>query len=294
MPSTARFRPREMERSYGDFQNVVSGQTATFNVPRSGIHRGLMLRFKKGASEATKAEIAAQISKIEVKVNGNQFLDLTPAELHMIQDYYGAAHGDSSQDGLVVINWDRPHLADAQSRLQYGLGMADVTSYSVNVQCGTLTNIDKISAYVSLVNADAPAGTHLRYKKIGQTFSGTGQFDMIDLPKAPGTAIAAIHMDLGSGTLTDSSLVVDDIRMFENRPPLVTKSRNAKAGRTNQTGYEHIDFGTQNGPVDFLEMVAPQHTQTQDLRLQSNWSVAPGQHDYIVEQIYNLPGFTAA
>jgi hypothetical protein len=282
-------RARHMTRKYPDLQNVASDQIATGYIPASGVHKRLFLEFRNSSNAlVTKAQVEAEIENIKIVINGIVFVDCTPSELHMLQKFYQDRYGADVIAGVTQIDWDRRHLNLPGDRKPYGLGMADVTSFTIEIKAGTLTNIAKVTPYVELTNEQAVMGTHKRLVKYARNFAGTGDFEVTDFPKKPDSAFSAIHIALGSGTLTDTTLNVDDLELHRDLSPAINQAVVESYGRNPQSGYEHLCFDLQGGPVDFLEMVTGGKL-VQDVRLKTNWSVAPDAHSYLVERIDNLP-----
>jgi hypothetical protein len=275
-----------------DAQNVASNKTATLRIPPSGLHYEHYLRFlTAGGVEVTQAQIESEITNIRLKINGDSIIDLKPAEINMLQGYNGDFKGASVIAGIMKINFV-PRNLPAAARKRYALGMAGITSVVYEITCGTLVNIAKVESYVVLTNETAPLGTHIRLLSQPITFDGTGDNWVTDLPKTPGMAFKAFHIDVTTGTLDYSTLTVDQQNIIFEVPAKVQQAHLENHYRNPQTNWRHYSFDQNDELMSFLPMTYKENNTVKnvnDLRLKNRWSVTPGgSYRVIMEQIHGL------
>ncbi len=282
--------PPFFHRTYAGAQGVASNQTAIVSVPASGRHYESRLEFKTSAGAyLTKAQIISEVTEIRVKLNGQDIIQATPTFLFDLQEYYGSHKGSTVVDGVLLIDWARRHLNLPLESKQYALGMENVQTFTIEIQCGTLANLDKIDFVGTVTNERSPLGPHVRILKLSREFSGTGEVVDSNLPVVADQGLIAAHISDGVGTISYATLNVGDVMVLDRLSTKSMESILKHNERTPQTGYYHIDFGVRNEALGFLPM-APNDVLIKDFRLTTNWTVAPTNYDIYLERVYGLAG----
>lgn len=288
--------PLQYETFLGTVTGLQTNGTGLFSIPTAGTYYAYRFRFLTGAGvEVTQAQSEAEITNISIRVNGDLVIDAKTSELNMLQGYYGDSKGAAIVPGITVIDLVRSNALTAPGeKTQYAWGTKGVDSIQCQFQCGTLTNVASIEVYAVQTDEDRPMGTHLRILPTTASFPSTGDFTLPDLPKDPGTAYLAAHVGLGAGTLKNTTLTIDNVRIYGEIPPKIEQQRLEWHGRNPQTGFFHLDFCLYNEILGYLPMVRNNGGRVQDIRLKTNWTVAPGNHRILTERIFGLPAVVAA
>lgn len=288
--------PIQYDSFLGNVTGLQSNGTGLFSIPTAGTYYSFRFRFLTAAgAEVTQAQAEAEVTDIRIRVNGDLVIDAKTSELNMLQGYYGDAGQAAVIPGITLIDLVRDRSLNLPlERAQYAWGTKGVDSIQAQFICGTLTNVASIEVYAVQTDEDRPMGAHLRILPVTGNFTSTGAFTLSDLPKDPGTAYLAIHIGLGAGTLTKTTFTIDNVRVTGEIPPKIAQQRLEWHGRNPQTGYFHLDYALQKEILGFLPMVRANNRRVQDMRLKTEWSVAPGNHRYITERIFDLMPVTAA
>ncbi len=288
--------PLQYESFLGNASGLASNGTGLFAIPTAGTYYGFRFRFlTAGGVEVTQAQAEAEVTDIRIRVNGDLVIDAKTSELNMLQGFYGDSKGAAIVPGITVIDLVRSNaLTLPGEKTQYAWGTKGVDSIQCQFVCGTLTNVASIEIYAVQTDEDRPMGTHLRILPTTANFASTGDYTLSDLPRDPGTAYLAAHIGLGAGTLKNTTLTIDNVLIYNQIPPKVEQQRLEWHGRNPQTGYFHLDFALQNEILGYLPMVRNNGRKVQDIRLKTNWTVAPGNHRVVTERIFGLPAIVAA
>jgi hypothetical protein len=281
--------PYQYTKKFANAQGLASGALATLVIPPQGRFYKLVFRFLTAAgAEVTQAQLEAEVTDFRLRINGDLLYDVKTAELNMLQNYYGSGFGAGVVAGVMVVNLDRSNLNLPGERSQYAIGTMGVNSIECQFVCATLTNVASIECYASLTAEVAPVGSHQRILSFPQTFATTGDHEVSTLPTTPGTAYLNLHIALGSGTLLKTTAIADNTDLFQETPASVLRVLANDSGRTPQTGYRHLPFDKENELLGFLPMAKGDGTSVKDLRIRNNWSVAPGNHRFIAERVWDL------
>ena len=260
---------------------VASDQTATGIIPTEGTHHSLLLN----VLGATVAQAKSELSDIRVKVNGETFVEATPTFLFDLQKYYGDCVGAANVACIIPIEWELPHLPSDAERTVYALGMADVTSYVVEVDCGTLVNVTGIEVFSEVTPIRRRLGQHRRINRFPQNFPTTGLQEIVTLPKEGNdVGYMALHIELNTGTISICTVKVGGLNIVDRVPIALNQVLLNKMRRTPQATYEHVDFARSRDLGGFLPMA-----NVQDFRQLITWTVAaPDNYQIYTERVFGL------
>jgi len=282
----------------GDFAGVASGKLVTMQIPTKFTSHGLYIVCNKAGGPMTEAEISSpttsvgHVGRIRVTINskktGEGTIDLfdgTAEDAFALHKWANAGKAVYTPAGVIPIPFTRDRLPFGIKPDALSIGMADVTTFTVQVQLGTPTTF--IMTGMSLLNEIdkgpiKPLGEHLRVSSWPRLFATTGKENVLDLPYGePGTALLAYHIKSGTSAhgIIDLSCKHDGENVYEDLVDSVNTLIQAQAGRTPQAGWYHVDFQRWNG---LLPMNVKSFQQI------INWGTAPNNYRIICEMVHGL------
>lgn len=280
-------KPTKLANMQGNF--AANGKV-TGRIPNNGTIYMLMFRcFSAGGADLTVAQMKNDIDTIIFRLNGKQIWETTATFLLDRQKYFfdvsGAAAGNIN--GWIPAHLFLPHLESDPERRVLGWGMADITSFEVEINfkagLATLASMQVFSVQSDEVR---PLGRHLRIRKYANNNAGTGYFEIPTLAREDGSIdYGIIHIENGAGTVLDVTVKVNNVAVHDQVPPGANQLMLTSNNRTPQAGYYHVDFTRR----DDLSSVLPMQG-VNDFRLIPNYSVAPGVFNLYAETFYNGVG----
>jgi hypothetical protein len=269
-----------------NIRGIAAGAIATGEIPTVGTHYGTYLRCLSAAGVAlTPTEIKAAIGNIIIRINGVQIVEASATFLLDLQKYYGDAIAAGNVNGIIPISWARPHLATDQERSVFALGMADVSSFTIDVNVTSVVVLASIEVLSEVTPEVRYLGQHIRINKFPQSFATTGLQEITTLPKeGNGVGYLALHIEKSTGTINKVTVKLGGNNIFEEVDPNLDQVLLQKSLRTPQGSYFHVAFDRSNDLAGVLPMAG-----VQDFRQQITWSgVAPNNYNIYTERIFGL------
>lgn len=281
-----------------DFTGIAASALATANVPESGEYFDNLLRcLDSTGAEVSVANMKADITNLRAMINGETIIDASAEVLLMLQNYYYAAQnaaGDVNAAGQLPLMYSRGFYSTEQEGNVFGLGMANVDSFSLEVTCGasvaTAGHISKIENRGVRTETSVNIGQHVRLQKFPQNFGSTGEEEVTDLPTEPNVGTLAYHIFYDDSTtdLEEVTLIVNSSELIKvTKQDVITMQE--KSGRTPQfdaagNSIFSIDFALSNDLTGYLD-----HRGIQDLRIRTKWgTAAPGNYTIYREGVFGL------
>jgi len=280
--------------------SVVSGK-----IPTTGTHHALLLHLKTSSGSLTRANAIADITNVTVRINGTPIIDASAQALLDIFKYYHdvfsatvstncTAEVLTAASGLVLPIWfDRGDLASDSERQLFALGMADVTSFTVDLTCGASVNTANHVGSVDLYSVVSPQtrklGQHIRIARYSNTLgAATGSPQEISsLPKEADTGYLALHCYHATVQPSNIQVKIGGRAIYDSVPGDIAISIGSRAGRSPQTNYQHVDFALSRDifNLGFLPMAG-----IQDFRLGVTYAADPSANPLIIyaERIHGL------
>jgi len=273
-----------------DLAGVATDALCTMSIGTKFNHHGLVLDFTKAGVMSTEAEIVAEITTISlaVKIKGGPNIRLLkdiPSHVlfDILNKYRETSKSGYTYAGCLYIPFTRPDLGTLVDPNALVIGMTDIESYQLQVQCGTLTTIDKIGVLPEIDKGPArPLGEHIRFERWERTHAAVGIDPVSELPFGePNTALLGYHIhDAVTGVVRDVEVRFDGQLIHD---PLSVAQNNVllhKAGRTPIADYFHVDFNRKGSalPVGIAK----------SFRQKIYWGTAPDGYDIYTEMIYGL------
>ncbi len=273
-----------------DLAGVATDALCTMEIGSKFNHHGLILDFTDGGVMSTEAEIIAEITTISltVKIKGGPSIRLlkdipTHVLFDILNKYRETSKSAYTYAGCLYIPFTRPDLGTLVDPNALVIGMLNIESYQVQVQCGTLTTIDKIGVLPEIDKGPArPLGEHIRFERWERTHADVGIDPVSVLPFGePNTAMLGYHIhDAVTGVVRDVEVRFDGQIIHD---PLSVAQNNLllhRAGRTPIANYFHVDFNRKGSalPVGIAK----------SFRQKIYWGTAPAGYDIYTEMVYHL------
>ncbi len=268
---------------------VASNVTATVRIPTGGTHYGVILNvLQSGGSATTIANIKTSITNLILRHNGDQIMEGSSTFFLDLHKYYFDSYtgGSANVNGVIPIPFAPYHFNNFEERRLFAVGTKDIQTMTLDIVCGTLTNVGSIECYSEVDPEVRMRGQHIRIKKFPQSFATTGEQEIATLPlEGPTVGYKALHIELGTnpGVASYTTLKVGNYAIHDQIKTAVNQVMSNFGRRTPQAAYTHIDLGRNNDISAFLPMV-----NVQDLRVIVNWTTTPTAFNIYAEQIHGL------
>ena len=272
-----------------------AGDKVTIDLTAAGVHHALFLDFRKAAAATmTEAEIEADVGKILIKVDGEPKIEMLASEAIDLWRYYHAKDGAHTIASVVPIWFIRKNFANLGDRALFGYGMADVRSFTCEIDITAVATLASITprSYIEPDNT-RKLGRHLCVRRLTDYFGSTG-VQQID-KKLPfgqadiGTFAIHFHQGAGAGVFTDVYIKASSGKGVDSDiyPEMLLALHNQLLqdnGRTIQTGWYHVDFGLTNYTRGYLPL-----GPLTNLRADINWATnAPLSFPILCEEVRGL------
>ncbi len=276
-----------------NFQGTVaSNSTVTNTIPTGGSIYGIFLRCLAGTADATIANIAADIARVLVRIDGEPILDATGAQIQALVNFLGGANGANVTNGVLPLyfaQWGKNGSGVGASAVgtwvaasAFKLGTLNVGQITVDVTFNSAAlTVTAVECYVQRTDERVPLGSHVRYLPYPQAFSGTGAYEISTLPKAPGTGLLDLH--IFNANVTNATVKVNNVPVFDQVPTTLNQNILERAGFDPQTGVFSISMALANTADAFLPFDG-----VTDYRVAPTFSSAPGNFTIMQRAIFNV------
>jgi hypothetical protein len=226
--------------------------------------RAIWLEFLTAAGAAVaRSAIESQISSVELKASTSSLWDvISPARLHALMNYYGAAGVDGAADdgvirldsalipGAVDPNFPQGGRAVIDGEA-LALGTEGLGAIQLSVRCGTISTVAQVRAYVDYGDEDEAPGYVRRIKVSNESGWGTSKKALNLTMRAvtpPGAdesipdRLLALHVTgYGSGVISDVEIMQGSTVI--QRLYATTWGRAIRRNhRTAQSSYYHFEL----------------------------------------------------
>lgn len=268
------------------FSSVGAGQTATIDLPATGVYYDCTLEYRESGSLAAKADTEAAITEIRVKINGEVQRRYSAEELYDLNQY----HGISPQDGYLPIFFAEPWMRDPISEDALAWGMNDVQSFQIEVDIDSGATSPTLSAVATKTRENRNLGAIKKIRKFNVSVAGTGITNFQTLPRLD--SYCALHAH--SANIDDVKVTVDNVEIFDLTDDQVEQHTMNQPELTPISGWFHVDFSPTRRIQDLLPMVSPKEVdkngrvksaqRVQDFQVDFNMSSAAS-FDLLTETI---------
>lgn len=220
-------------RKLPSFSAVAAGQTANVQVPKGPTYRQLILTYKKAGVDATEAQMAADLTKIRLKINGVTRLEASAADLISLAKYRGFTI-DAGQLP-VFLAWPTARTPIQEENLAWGTQNVDTFNVEVDIAAGAGAVTLEASAWVTA--EPRPLGPIIQVSTLFFAATASGTFEISTLPKGNGDLVA---LHLASAQITAVEVQVDSGNYLDGLTPAL-RSSYKWTGRVPQTNFQHYE-----------------------------------------------------
>lgn len=230
------------------FNAVAAGQTATLDLPATGIYHGLKLEYGTSTGGGpTQANMEAEVTEIRLIVNGVVQRRMTAQHLFDINSY----KGKGVTAGILPIYFEEPWRKTAQGADSLAWGMADVDTFIVEVDVDGAAVSPTLAATALKRPGNRNMGPIVKWRQFTVPVSAIGITNLATLPKQD--AYYAFHC---------LSALIDDVEVQVDQKTIlkgVIATLNDVAddyGYVAHADWTHIDFSTTRRVSDALSMAS--------------------------------------
>ena len=274
-----------------------AGDKVTIDLTAAGVHHALFLDFRKAAAATmTETEIEADVGKILIKVDGEPKIEMLASEAIDIWRHYHAKDGAHTIASVVPIWFTRKNFNRLLDRQAIGYGMADVRSFTCEIDILGVTTLASITprSYIEPDNG-RKLGRHLCIRRLTDYFGSTG-VQQIDKKLPYGmrdVGLFALHFGVGAGAGVFTSVTVKasagqgvDSDIYPEMNLALHNLLEHDNNRTVQTGWYHVAFDLTNDPTGYLPL-----GPLTNLRADIEWATnAPLSFPILCEEVRGLTG----
>lgn len=244
--------------------SVGSNNLLSWTIKKGRRIRAIWLEFLTAAGAAVaRSAIESQISSVELKASTSSLWDvITPARVHALMNYYGAAGVDgAADDGVLRIDGAMIPGALDPNYPQGGRAVIDGEALAVGtvglgaiqlmVRCGTISTVAQVRAYVDYGDEDEEPGFVRRIKVSNESGWGTSKKALTLSMRAPVPAggaesipdrLLALHLTgYGSGVLSDIE-VMQGTTVVQRLYATTWGRAIRRNHRTAQSSYYHVEL----------------------------------------------------
>ena len=228
------------------FEGVAAGSTATLNVPRSGTYYQIDLEYRRGATLATEAQFASDITEIRLLIDGKTIRRHSAQDIIDLCKHYGVPFSA----GYVHLFFWEPWADNAQSQEIFVLGTNNTRSITIEVDIAGGATSPALKAIAKKTAAPNDLGTIRKIRKFQVAVAGTGLLNYQTLPTQD--SYKALH--LKSTDIDDVEVIVNTAQVFKETADNMAAVLNSNPKLDHVTGFFHVDFDEACRLEDFLPM----------------------------------------
>lgn len=217
--------------------NVAAGGTASIQPDPVGTYFGLRLYYTRSGTAATVAQIASDISKIRVLLNGTTQWELTGAELQAVN----AFRGISPADGEIPLWFHEPYRKSELAQDFRSWGMVGIDTFTVEVDIASGATSPGLTCLRYWLPQPTVMGEIRKFKRQTIPITATGDTTISTLPRNDRQLI--FHCN--SSNITNWKVKTNNFELYNHSP---TRLHNLakEYGYTAQSGWSHMAFDFRN------------------------------------------------
>ncbi|WP_298334126.1 major capsid protein P2 [Asticcacaulis sp.] len=210
------------------FSAVQAGATASLNLPVGPTYRQLALLYKKAGVNATEAQMATDLIRIRLKINGSVRFDISAADyINLIKD-----QGFTINAGELPIFLSRPTARTPQLEEDGAWGTANVATFTLEVDIVPGAGVVTLDG-VAWTTADRrPLNGIIQTLPFTYQAATSGQVEIPTLPRGNGDLWA---LYLFTSNMTAFEMEIDGVKISDAPMSFITNSRKW-TGRVPQAG----------------------------------------------------------
>lgn len=216
--------------------NVGAGKTATIQVDPVGTYFGLRIYYQVNSvtlTGATSTQIAADISKIRVNLNGTTQWELAGSELQAMNAWRGL----SVQTGEIPLWFHEPYRKADPIQDMRSWGMIGIDTFTVEIDIASTAASPALSCLRYWLPTPTAMGEIRKFKRQTIAIAATGDTTINTLPR--NDRVLGLHCV--STDITNWKVKLNNFELY-NHAPLRMHNLAKEYGYTPQTGYSHLAF----------------------------------------------------
>ena len=264
--------------------SVSAGKLITLSIPSFSTINQMFLEFTNAGAPCTLANIESSISNISLLMNGEEYLNISPANLTKVYQSLGPQVGTSTPVNVLplLVNPLIYKLPQAEDSFAIGCdGFTRVngqyqplTNIQIQIRCGaTITAVTDVKAYTERVDKGAGANlTALTTKLLSyaQSFTTTGTSEVDTLPRDANMGrLFTLAIPDATGVIESGEALVNNQPVIQNCTAAANNMLVAQRGFAPVAGVFNYSF-TDGGTSDVLSMQG-----VTDMRFKTSFSTAP-------------------
>lgn len=267
---------------------VSAGKLITLNVPSFHTINQLFLEFTNSGAPATLANISSSISNISLLLNGEEYINISPANLAKVYQSLGAQVGTTTLVNVLplLVAQLLYKLPEAEATFDIGCNGVSVsngaymplTNIQIQVQCaGTVTSVTDVKAYSERTDKGVDEkGNNLNVSKAltkllsyfqGFTTTGTSEVDTLPRDGNLGYLFVDAIPD-ATGVIGSGECLVNNMPVIQNATIAVADMLVAERGFGPVSGVYQYSM-TDGGISDMLSA-----RNVTDLRFKTTFTTA--------------------
>lgn len=264
--------------------SVSAGKLITLSIPSFSTITQMFLEFTNNGAPCTLANIESSIANISLLMNGEEYLNISPADLSTVYEMLGNQVGTSAPVNVLplLVNPILYKLPQAEDSFAIGCDgftksngvYQPLTNIQIQIRCGaTITAVTDVKAYTERV--DKGTGNNLttlttKLLSYAQSFTTTGTSEVDTLPRDSNMGrLFTLAIPDATGVISSGEALVNNQPVMQNVTIGANDMLVAQRGYSPVAGVFNYSF-TDGGTSDVLSMQG-----VTDMRFKTTFSTAP-------------------
>lgn len=264
--------------------SVSAGKLITLSIPSFSTITQMFLEFTNSGAPCTLANIESSIANISLLMNGEEYLNISPADLSTVYEMLGNQVGTSAPVNVLplLVNPILYKLPQAEDSFAVGCDgftkangvYQPLTNIQIQIRCGaTITAVTDVKAYTERV--DKGTGNNLttlttKLLSYAQSFTTTGTSEVDTLPRDSNMGrLFTLAIPDATGVISSGEALVNNQPVMQNVTIGANDMLVAQRGYSPVAGVFNYSF-TDGGTSDVLSMQG-----VTDMRFKTTFTTAP-------------------
>lgn len=267
--------------------SVSASKVCNLQCPSFDTIDDLQLSFGNSGAAATLSNILSSINRIEVTIDGQNWVSAPIALLANLYTFMGnKAYTGTAQKNVFSLNIAKLMFDKPEDREFFAIGCLNVETIQVRVYCGTtVTGVTDVTLKTVRRSIQSSLGSYIQIIDYPQMMTAAGVSTVETLPKDSTDSYLLCAVAANGGTITQGECILNGNSIIN------LTSQNEMDMNAQLRGFAPV-----SGIFPYLfadgtaRSVLPMQGIT-DLRLKTTFSVAPtgGQYDILAVSIKNTP-----
>lgn len=226
------------------FAAVDPGSTASVKLPVTVTYAAIDIQIKHDGALMSLADMKTKIKRIRLMIDGHALWNMTGKTMVEYNDFYGLNAADGL--GILSLVFAAGYLDNPSNEDALALGTADLTNVTIEIELAADIVAPVLEGTAQIYSgANTPVGRMIRLEDTHYSNSGTGIFEIADLPVVgAGVGLKALHFTtdkIDTIEIKANQNTLFDMNKQVNQSVLDRRTKRTMK-RTPQAGYWHIDI----------------------------------------------------